>query len=378
MPAKQVLYFHGFGESPEIATIATEALNEAIKGAGAELLALPAGFVKLETAESMQPIVDETYRNMCIDGKLESRAWYPLVKGLDGGHRAPPAKDFDFRATAEQQAAAVKAALKLIEDAGGVDGIIGFSQGGELCYLIAEARASLSAAAAKRLRFVATFGAEDTFLQRGQPPTSIPGEIHFFICFGDGDADAVVDSVTAAAALKGAGATKVVTRMVAELGHHMPKDTAIFAEMMKAFDTATAPEKAPPAPFVMPPKPAGWGSAHKRPFDPNRKPIVPLDQITAAFQTLRTGEDQARRDAMAEITNWSMCNDICSDFHEVEGAIDLLKELATPPDPTGVFTSVPGILAKMGFKEYDRNLVDPLIPPHLLNVPTAPALSAGA
>jgi len=367
-----VLFLHGFGESPMVAEVSADPLKSALEGGGAKFLPIPAGFKKLSTPDEMAAIGDPEYRQTCMDGALDAYAWYPLVKGNEGGHRAPPAEDFAFRASPADTAEAVKQLKAMIEKANGVDAIMGFSQGGEMCYYMAEALDTLLPDHKKQLKFVATFGSEDSFLQRGKEPTSISSQLHFFICYGDGDADAVADSQTAAASLKKAGAGGVTTHKVAGLGHAMPKDAAVYKAMVDAFKgalSAKPPEpekpKAVPMPMKLPPKPPGWGSAHFRPWDPEREPIVPLETLKKRFDTIRDGSEQEKRDAIAAIINYSMNNDICSDFHHVEGAIDLLKHLASGKDSSGTYTAAPGILARMGFKEFDRNLNEPLIPPRL-------------
>ena len=110
----RVLFLHGFGESQLIASMAAHGLQEAVESAGHEFLPIPDGFLQLSGAAAVEPIVDAEYKKMVQSGELTAYAWYPLVKGLTGGHRDPSCKDFDFRATPESQANAVAHTLKAL------------------------------------------------------------------------------------------------------------------------------------------------------------------------------------------------------------------------------------------------------------------------
>ena len=118
---------------------------------------------------------------------------------------------------------------------------------------------------ADKLKFVATFGAEDPFNQRGKPPVAIKRDLVLFICFGSEDEDAVYDSETCRAALEKAGARSVTRHVVDGLDHHMPKNGeavgnsngAAYVKMMELLAEAakpyTVPKVAPtpaPAPVV--------------------------------------------------------------------------------------------------------------------------------
>jgi hypothetical protein len=100
----------------------------------------------------------------------------------------------------------------------------------------------------------ATFGAEDPFLKRGKEPCGLLSDsVRYFICYGDGDEDAVVDSKTTQAALEGAGAPMVVVHQVPRLDHHMPKQgDEVYSKIMQAFADARAGK---PVPAEHKPKP---------------------------------------------------------------------------------------------------------------------------
>lgn len=215
------------------------ALKKALQTRGIALDASLDGFVKLQNIEEFAPIVDPEYRKMCLNGSIEAFAWYLLREDSEGGHRTPPAKDFGYRGERIEMGAAVGQICEHIDSLGGVDGIIGFSQGGELAYLVAETTWRLSAESQAKLRFIGTFGSEDTFNQRGVPPFPIPASISFFICYGEDDEDAAHDSATLQSALNEAGVAKVVVHRVAGLDHHMPKDgDAAYTSMLELIDAS--------------------------------------------------------------------------------------------------------------------------------------------
>ena len=167
-----------------------------------------------------------------------------LKKGTEGGHRTPPAKDFEHRHDFKEATQAVMKLCAHIDKLGGVDGLVGFSQGGELAYLVADNFWRLSSQSQKKLRFIGTFGSEDPFNQRGIPPTTIPHDVRFFIGYGEKDDDAAHDAQTAKKALEDGGALKVVTHAVAGLDHHMPKEgDGAYASLLALFDDALHGEK---------------------------------------------------------------------------------------------------------------------------------------
>ena len=247
--SKKVLYLHGFGESELVAGMAAKDLKDTLTTAGYELLKVPDGFIPLKSKEECAPIVDPEYRKMVEAGDLEAFAWYPFVKGDTGGHRKPPFEDFEFRTTAPAREEAVKKLVALIDKLGGVDAIVGFSQGGELAYLLCEylGRPGVSVKWSGRLKFIATFGSEDSFNQRGEAPAVLKQDTTFFIGYGEFDKDAVHDSQTAKTSLEKVGARKVVAHEIKGLDHHMPKKDAagtaayklMVEEMASAFKPAT-------------------------------------------------------------------------------------------------------------------------------------------
>jgi len=149
--------------------------------------------------------------------------------------------------------------IKHIESIGGVDGLVGFSQGGELAYLLLESMSRLNHTCQNKLKFIATFGSEDTFKNHGKKCPKLPPKLHFFVCYGDQDDDAVHDGPTTAKALKDAGGNVTVKKITGH-GHNMPKDKAVYKEMLAAFRDAEKGKKvvSEPEPQYTPEKPELW------------------------------------------------------------------------------------------------------------------------
>uniref|UniRef100_A0A7S2J677 Serine hydrolase domain-containing protein n=1 Tax=Haptolina brevifila TaxID=156173 RepID=A0A7S2J677_9EUKA len=385
MPSSRVLYLHGFGESSLVADMMIGPLREALREADVELLPHEAPN-KLAPTE-LGAIVDPEYRAQCENGSLPAFCWYKLTDAATtpGGHRAPPASDFGFRSTSADQAAAVATLCAHIKAIGGVDGLVGFSQGGELACLVAEALAagstSLSASTAERLSFVATFGSEDVFTQRGKPPAAIPSHMRFFIAYGSADLDAFVDAATCAKQCRDAGAKVVVTHVIAGLGHGMPKEAAPYEEMIacmqapqqetggegeeeKGGEEEEATTPAPQQRQAFPPKPQYWGLTHPAMRDISKEPrvwLVAEDVMKRALEEIQHGDEQERRNGFGRLQGALSNNTICTDLYSIEGAVDILKTVATSPqryDEQSV-SSAALLLGRFGFKEYD--FTDPAV-----------------
>lgn len=237
--SKKVLFLHGYGESALLAGMSTKDLKDVCKNKGYNFLDVPDGFTPLKSATEVDPIHDEEYRKMVASGDLDAFSWYPLAKGSEGGHRKAGFDDFGFRSKKADTDVCVKKLADMITKLGGVDIICGFSQGGELAYLLMEYLATPAASAyawASQCKVVCTFGSEDSFLQRGSAPSAIKKDTSFFICYGQKDLDSVHDSQTTKAALEKAGARSVVTHEVVGLDHHMPKNEGNGKAAYEAMD----------------------------------------------------------------------------------------------------------------------------------------------
>ena len=77
-----MLFLHGYGESPDTCEMSADELRTALSKAGCELAPWLAGFVKLQGAAAMAPIVDKDYREMCISGDFDAYNWYQTTRAL--------------------------------------------------------------------------------------------------------------------------------------------------------------------------------------------------------------------------------------------------------------------------------------------------------
>ena len=94
------------------------------------------------------------------------------------------------------------------------------------------------------------------------------------------------------------------------------------------------------------------------------------------FDKIKPGnEPQVRRDGLTALSNLTINNSICSDFHEIEGAVETLKEVIV--DGEKEFRDLAHFtLAKMGFKEYDYSRDEVCRPPPSLCVDSTQAAAA--
>ena len=381
----RVLFLHGYGESTMTAEVSTRTLKQELSKKAVELLPLHNGSAQLSAGHEMVAIADPEYRAACESGAIEAYGWYILSPEQPArGHRAEPAKDFGYWATAYGQNAAIRALSKKIDAAGGVDGVIGFSQGGELAMLLAESLAEstseLSDASRKRLCFIATFGSEDPFTQRGEPPAApLASGLHAFLSTGSDDVDGCADIVTAAAHLRTAGAALVETAQVAGLGHAMPEAEEPYAPMVALLEKAIAArdeaaaaafqseqsskaeaaeqQKAPPATQPpMPTKPEGWGEVRLR---SEFSGLIPEEQLRGSLDRskqlveaapLSAEDEQELLDSFAGLQGCLTNNALASDLLLIDGAVDALKYIAG--SDAAVAPTAKCHLARMGFEEY--------------------------
>jgi len=85
----------------------------------------------------------------------------------------------------EEYAAATSRLIDELNALGGIEGVVGFSQGGELAVLLAERAAELPG-----LRFVFSFGMEDVLKKRGTQPLALSGDIFVGLLKGTEDHEA--------------------------------------------------------------------------------------------------------------------------------------------------------------------------------------------
>jgi predicted esterase len=268
-PTHTVLYLHGYGENGLIASYATLGLTAALAPRGFAIDSQLEGYIKLESDEDLDPIIDKEYMEMCKSGEFEAYAWSRFIKvtpeeeeeeaapsgggggfgGVRRGHRIPSAPDFEHLDDPQTQSLAVEKLAEHINKLGGVDGLVGFSQGGAIACLLAEAAGErLSASAQQRLRCIGVFGSEDPFTKRGVPPRggAVLASLRFFVCFGERDDEARYDSETLGGGLAAAGVKEVRTCRVPELDHHMPPEgDSAYEELLAVLERAVRPVRDP-------------------------------------------------------------------------------------------------------------------------------------
>lgn len=261
--APKFLFLHGFGESNMLASNSTSTLMEVLKPEGITLDSMD-GFTKLENESDFEPIPDQEYKDLCKNKEIDAYCWYPMVpkqamfNKKEGGKRAGSATNFAYQpSSAEAVKKGVDALIKYIEKVNGVDAIIGFSQGGELAYFLMENMSSMTLASQAKLKFIATFGSEDSFLNAGKKMPKLTKNIAFYLCYGDKDDDAVHDCPSMAKSLTAAGAKEVTLKKIADHGHNMPKDKDVYADMLKEYRKAEKKAAVPDGP-VKPEKPEYW------------------------------------------------------------------------------------------------------------------------
>jgi len=329
---KQLLYLHGYGESADVASMATRGLKEACEQAGVSLLEPKSAFVKL-AKDQLLPIADEQYREQCEKGLMDAYGYYVLTPNdTRSGLSADPAEVKD---------AVQKLAVEIM-DMDGVDGIIGFSQGGEIANLLRAEIGLLPTQHSKRLCFIATYGSEDPWAQRSAPLQNLPRDAKdctgYYLAHGAVDDDAIRDTPAVATALRNAGAKNVDTSVVGDAthGHYLPQMPADFAPMLEAFTSAmkrrdTPPKPAPSAKFEMPPKPAGWGSVQHN--GGKFSGMIPKDEMRQYVARLKDPKDPSdRREAFISLQGCLTNNSLASDLLSIEGSVDVLKAIAESDD----------------------------------------------
>lgn len=328
-----LLYLHGYGESADVAKMVTRGLEEACSKAGVTLIEPKSASVKLEK-DQLRAIADEKYREQCEKGLLDAYGYYVLMP-----HETQPGYSADPAGIEE----GLKNLAMEIMEMDGVDGIIGFSQGGEIANLLRAEIGMLPTQHGKRLCFIATYGSEDPWATRGSPLEKLPRDASeitgYYLAHGAADEDSIRDTPAVAAALRNAGAKNVATAVVgaADHGHNLPQQAADFAPMLEAFASAiarrdTPPKPAPSAPFVMPPKPAGWGSVQHN--GGKFSGMIHEDVLRISVARIKDPKDATdRREAFITLQGCLVNNALASDLLSIEGSVDVLKAIAESGAP---------------------------------------------
>jgi hypothetical protein len=234
----KVLYLHGYGENKMTASLQTGDLQHVLTSAAIDTTIVE-GFEKIRTHEDTYPIYpsDPEYAREVLKGGLgDAFFWWRLnvpvcpAKGDPGDQWRNYAHE-----TEEVQLGAVRQLVAHIEKLGGVDGIIGFSMGGEMAYLLLQHLEELSEPARRKLVFIATIGSEHILSKiPTSKPLVLPHKMAFWLAYGEEDKEACADVPKAAAFFEGLGA-RVVTRKLEKQGHEVPKGKQIMFELCSLF-----------------------------------------------------------------------------------------------------------------------------------------------
>ena len=234
-PAK-LLYLHGYGENKMTAVMQIGDLNHVLKSACADLINIE-GFEQITTLQDTYPIypADPEYARTVLKGDLgKAYFWWPLhvPKCPEKGDKGETWRVYS-KETVEVQLTAVRKLAEHIEKLGGVDGIVGFSMGGEMAYLLLQHLNVLSEASRAKLKFIGTVGSEHILakIPLSKPMLSeVPHKLAFWLAYGELDEEASEDVPKLADDLKALG-HRVVTRKLEKMGHRMPPGKQIMFEL---------------------------------------------------------------------------------------------------------------------------------------------------
>lgn len=233
-----VLYLHGYGDNRMVASLQAGDMRHVVESAYADVHIIEA-FEQVKTHEDTYPIypADPEYARTVLKGDMgKAYFWWKLTVPVCPKKDDPGDlwRHYD-KETEEIQVAAVKKLAEHIERLGGVDGIVGFSMGGEMAYLLLQHLELLSPAHQKKLKFIGTVCSEHILSKIPlSKPFKLPHKMGFWLAYGEEDPEAVVDVPKAAEFFRDAGA-HVVVRKLEKQGHTMPKSKLIFYEMNSVF-----------------------------------------------------------------------------------------------------------------------------------------------
>jgi hypothetical protein len=145
-------------------------------------------------------------------GDIEMFTYYPTVKKVDPPGTPPMNFPKSYQSVEEGREKIVQHIISI----GGVDGIVGFSQGASMAILSAEQHERInSACPARPLKWVALFGSGPTvFRSRGREmDAGVAAGLRVFLCTGDADKTAAHSSA------EGAPKGESLRQMTARLKH---------------------------------------------------------------------------------------------------------------------------------------------------------------
>ena len=172
------------------------------------------GFIPLSNDEIQNSVgMDDNMKASGLKGMLKLHCWY----------QTETKEGLNWPLSYSRVEAARDKIIDHIAELGGVDGIVGFSQGATMAFVIGEQQATLRRRCGRPLRFLAGFGAGPTALKmRGHdsPKGSMDGLL-VYLCSGRNDPVGGADRLSEIAAnLQPSGATILMTEWSG--GHKMP------------------------------------------------------------------------------------------------------------------------------------------------------------
>jgi hypothetical protein len=216
----KILYLHGYANNEEFGTMQMETINKVFGEKGQQWRYGPVLDTKI--IQGYQPLKAEDIGDEADMQDLKALAkggtplfgWWKETKGV-------PLKEGPLKA-------ATTKLIKHINNIGGVDGVVGFSQGGELACLLAERSAEITKG--RGLRFIAAFGCEDVFNKRGMPLKGDKLAPKLCTFFAQGSEDSEAEGSALELQFTQAGiAAAMSTEFIG--GHTMPTDEDVYQEM---------------------------------------------------------------------------------------------------------------------------------------------------
>merc|ERR1712216_14213 len=216
----KILYLHGYANNPDLAEYQLETIKKVFGEKGQPWRFGPVldteiikGYQALTPADIPDVADMKELKELAESGANLYGYWKETGKRGAGAVKEGPLK-----------AAATKL-IKHINSIGGVDGIVGFSQGGELACLVAERSKEITVG--RGLRFIAAFGSEDVFKKRSIPlnPEGIAPKLCTF--FAQGSEDDEAEGASLAEQFKKAGIADAKSYEFIG-GHIMPDDEDVY------------------------------------------------------------------------------------------------------------------------------------------------------
>jgi hypothetical protein len=223
----KILYLHGYGENKTTAYLQIPHLQHVFESAAIDVHVIE-GFEVVKTHKDTFPIypADPDYARTVLSGDLGTAYfWWQLDVPVRPSKGDPGDLWRHYSSETEEiQVGAVKRLVAHIEELDGVDGIVGFSQGGEMAYLLLQHMELLSEEHQKKLKFVGTVGSEHILskVPCAKGKIDIPKHVSIWMAYGTNDPEGVIDVPKTYECYTELGITCEIHKMEG-LGHEMPK-----------------------------------------------------------------------------------------------------------------------------------------------------------